>query len=141
VQARSAMQKSTLRQQDLTKKITAAQAQRKALEPEVNAIAAQQYTTGDIGTVSFLLGSHGSDDFLRKAVSLEEINAMHDHKLAELNRAIDTVNLSKAELSAEIKAQQKNLLAMQKQKESADKALSGRAAQFGRRFLARGLQS
>jgi peptidoglycan DL-endopeptidase CwlO len=124
VQAKAAVDKSTKIQKELAVEITIAEAKRKALEPEVDAIAAQQYQTGNLGPTSFLLGSQGSDDFLRKAVSLEEINALNDHKLRALNNAIDLVNTKKAELDAEVKAQQTNLIAMKKQKEAADKALA-----------------
>jgi hypothetical protein len=93
-------------------------------EPEVDSIAAQQYQLGHLGPASFLLGSQGSSDFLSKAVSLEEINTLHDHKLRQLNQAIAEVNAKKAQLEAEIKEQQTNLTAMKKQKEAADKALA-----------------
>jgi hypothetical protein len=52
------------------------------------------------------------------------MNALQDHKLHELNRVINEVNSKKAALDAEVKAQKNNLVAMQKQKEAADKALS-----------------
>jgi hypothetical protein len=124
VQAKAAVAKSTTTQKQLGVEITLAEASRNRLIPEVNAIAAQQYATGHLGTASFLLGSQGSDDFLAKAVSLEEINSLHDRKLHELNQAIDLVNSKKAELDAEVKAQQSNLVAMQKQKAAAEKALT-----------------
>src|SRR5690349_11974069 len=66
VQAKAAVEKSTKTQQRLAVEITIAEARRKALEPEVNAIAAQQYQTGHLGAASFLIGSSGSNDFLRK---------------------------------------------------------------------------
>ena len=124
VQAKAAVAKSTTAQKKLTVEINLAEAKRNTLIPEVNAIAAQQYQTGHLGTASFLLGSSGSDDFLAKAVSLEEINTLHDRKLHELNEAIDEVSAKKAELDAEVKAQQTNLVAMTKQKDAANKALA-----------------
>ena len=124
VQAKAAVAKSTTTQKQLGVEITLAEADRNRLIPEVNAIAAQQYATGHLGTASFLLGSQGSDDFLAKAVSLEEINSLHDRKLHELNQAIDLVNSKKAALDAEVKAQQTNLVAMQKQKAAAENALT-----------------
>lgn len=124
VQAKAAVAKSTANQKALNVKVTLAEAKRNALIPEVNAIAAQQYRTGHLGAASFLLGSAGSSEFLAKAVSLEEINSLHDRKLRELNAAIDEVNATKAALDAEVKAEQTNLVAMKKQKDAADKALS-----------------
>ena len=124
VQAKAAVAKSTAAQKKLAGQIRTAELRRNLLTPEVNAIAAQQYRIGHLGTASFLLGSQGSEDFLAKAVSLEEINSLHDRKLAELNRAIDQVNKAKAALDAEVKQQQNNLVAMKKQKEAADQALA-----------------
>jgi hypothetical protein len=124
VQAKAVVAKSTKTQKALAVELNLAEASRDVLEPEVNAIAAQQYRTGHLGAASFLLGSTDSNDFLQKAVSLEEINSLHDKKLHELNAAIDKVDATKAALDAEVKSQQTNLVAMKKQKEAADKALS-----------------
>ncbi|MBU2667598.1 hypothetical protein KOI35_29200 [Actinoplanes bogorensis] len=124
VSAKAAVSKSTTAQKKLAVDIRTAEAKRLSLLPEVNAIAGQQYRTGHLGAASFLLGSQSSDDFLHKAVSLEEINTLQDRKLAELNKAIDEVNTKKAALDAEVKKQQTNLLAMKKQKDAADKALA-----------------
>src|SRR3982751_5441292 len=106
VQAKAAVSKSTAAQKKLAIDIKAAEARRDKLVPEVNAIAAKQYQTGNLGTVSYLLGSNSNDDFLSKAVSLNEINSLHDHSLRQLNQAIDEVNAKKAALDAEVKQQQ-----------------------------------
>ncbi|MDY7085165.1 MAG: hypothetical protein SYR96_08680 [Actinomycetota bacterium] len=124
VAAKAAVTKSTAARKRLATEVKAAEAKRLSLLPEVNAIAGQQYRTGHLGAAGFLLGSQNSDDFLAKAVSLEEINAMQDRKLAELNRAIRDVNAKKAALDAEVKKYETNLVAMRKQKEAADKALA-----------------
>lgn len=124
VQAKAAVAKSTTQQKTLTTQVAAAEAKRDALIPEVNAIAAQQYQTGNVGTMGFLLGASSSDDFLKKTVSLSEFTSLQDGKLRELDAAIDEVTTKKAALDAEVKSQKTNLTAMQKQKESADKALA-----------------
>ena len=134
VQAKAAVARSTTAQKKLAAEIKVAEGRRLALMPEVNAIASQQYRTGHLGTVSFLLGSQGSNEFLAKAVSLDEINTVQDRKLADLNRAIADVNAKKAALDAEVRKQQTNLVAMKKQKEAADKALAlvgGRSVTLG----------
>lgn len=124
VQAKAAVAKSTATQKKLAADIKVAEARRDKLVPEVNAIAAKQYQTGDIGTMGYLLGSNGNSDFLSKAISLSEINSLHDHSLHQLNAAIDEVNAKKAALDAEVKQQQTNLTAMNKQKEASEKALA-----------------
>ncbi len=124
VQAKAQVAQSMATQKTLAVQIQQAEAKRDVISPEVQAIAAEQFQTGRLNTSSFLLGADNSSDFLSKAVSLDEVNSLNDHKLHELNRAIDDVNAEKAALDAEVKAQQTNLLAMQKQKQSADQALA-----------------
>ena len=124
VEAKAAVARSASAQQALTADIHLAIARRDALLPEVNAIAAQQYRTGEISEAGFLLGSTGSNDFLHKAISLQEINALQDHKLHQLNATIDEINDKQARLSAEVAQQKTNLASMQKQKEAALKALA-----------------
>ena len=124
VQAKAAVAKSTKAQAQLAAGIKAAEAKRDVLIPEVSAIAAQQYRTGNLSTMSFLLDANSSDEFLTKAVSLEEINSLHDRKLHELNLAITAVATQKANLDTEVRTQKSNLASMAKQKESAEKALA-----------------
>jgi len=90
----------------------------------VGAVAAQQYRAGGISTMGFLLNTDGPNGFLKKAVSLEEINALNDGKLHELYEAIDEVTATKTRLDQEVQAQRQNLELMEKQKESAEKALA-----------------
>ncbi|GAA2491652.1 coiled-coil domain-containing protein [Winogradskya humida] len=122
--AKAAVAKSTKTQLDLSLKVKSAEAKRDALLPEVGAVAAQQYRTGGVSTMGFLLNSDSANAFLDKAVSLSEINALHDHKLRELDAAIEEVATNKARLDQEVAAQKQNLASMQKQKESAEKALN-----------------
>ena len=123
LQAKTAVSKSTKTQLTLALQVKNAEAKRDLLLPEVGAVAAQQYRTGGISTMGFLLNTDGPDGFLKKAVSLEEINALNDGKLRELDAAINEVTTAKARLDAEVKAQKQNLQLMEKQKESAEKAL------------------
>jgi hypothetical protein len=122
--AKDAVKKSTSRQLKLAVQVKSAEAKRDALLPQVGAVAGQQYRNGAISTASFLLNSNGATDFLDRAISLEEINALQDGKLHELNAAIDEVAQAKARLDQEVKAQQQNLAVMEKQKEAAEKALA-----------------
>jgi len=122
--AKSAVKKSTKTQLGLALKVKNAEAKRDVLLPEVGAVAAQQYRTGGISTMGFLLNTDGPGGFLQKAVSLEEINALNDHKLRELYAAIDEVTATKTRLDQEVKAQKQNLALMEKQKESAENALA-----------------
>ena len=122
--AKAAVKKSTKTQLDLALRVKNAEAKRDVLLPEVGAVAAQQYRTGGISTMGFLLNTDGPDGFLKKAVSLEEINALNDGKLRELDEAINEVTTAKNRLDQEVKAQKQNLALMEKQKESAENALA-----------------
>jgi peptidoglycan DL-endopeptidase CwlO len=122
--AKAAVDKSTKTQLTLAIQLRDAEAKRDALLPQVGAMAAQQYQTGGVSTASFLLSSASTDAFLHRAISLEEINALNDEKLRALNQAVDQVATVKAALDQEVRAQQQNLAAMQKQKEAAEKALA-----------------
>jgi hypothetical protein len=124
VAAKSAVAKSTKTQLGLALQVKTAEANRDALLPEVGAVAAQQYRTGGISTMGFLLNTDGPEGFLKKAVSLEEINALNDGKLHALYEAIDQVNATKTRLDQEVAAQKRNLDSMKKQQESAEKALA-----------------
>ncbi|WP_430781154.1 coiled-coil domain-containing protein [Actinoplanes sp. G11-F43] len=123
VSAKAAVAASTKNQKKLAGEIKAAESRRDVLIPEVNSIARQQYLTGNLSTVTFLLDSSSSDDFLSKAVSLEEINTLHDKKLSELNAVIEEVTSKKAALDAELKNEKQQLDVLAKQKESAEKQL------------------
>lgn len=124
VAAKAAVAKSSKAQLTLAFDVREAEAKRNALLPEVEAIAAQQYKTGTVSTAGFLLSSVDSDDFLQRAISLNEINELNDDKLRDLDQAIDEVSTAKRRLDTEVNAQKKNLAAMQKQKEAAEKALA-----------------
>src|SRR3954452_4247491 len=122
--AKAAVAKSTKTQLGLALRVRNAEAKRDLLLPEVGAVAAQQYRTGGISTMGFLLNTNTPGGFLKKAVSLEEINALNDGKLHALYEAIDQVNATKTRLDQEVAAQKRNLDSMKKQQESAEKALA-----------------
>lgn len=122
--AKTAVAKSTKTQLKLALDVKTAEARRDQLLPQVGAVAGQQYRTGNVSAASFLLSSVNSDDFLKKAISLEEINTLNDGRLKDLNEAIAEVSAAKSKLDTEINAQKQNLASMQKQKEAAEKALA-----------------
>jgi hypothetical protein len=121
--AKAAVAKSTETQLELQLSVKAAEARRDVLIPQVTAVAAQQYRTGGVSAANFLLNSVSSDTFLRRAISLEEINALNDQRLHQLNQAITEVATAKARLDQEVAAQKQNLAAMVKQKQAAENAL------------------
>ncbi|BEL10223.1 hypothetical protein Q0Z83_084140 [Actinoplanes sichuanensis] len=124
VSAKAAVDKSVKAQAQLANQIKQAEARRDVLIPEVDKIAKEQYMTGNLSSIGYLLNANSSGDFLEKAVSLEEINRLHDAKLRELNEALRTITESKVRLDAEVKQQQQDAAAMKKQKDAAVDALA-----------------
>lgn len=123
VAAKAAVDKSTQAQLQLQLQVKSAEATRDALIPQVSALASQQYRTGGVSTANFLLNSISTDKFLQRAISLEEINALNDQKLHQLNQAIAEVSTAKARLDQEVASQKQNLAVMAKQKQAAEAAL------------------
>jgi hypothetical protein len=123
VAAKAAVDKSTQAQLQLQLSVKSAEATRDALIPQVSALASQQYRTGGVSTANFLLNSISTDKFLQRAISLEEINALNDQKLHQLNQAIAEVSAAKARLDQEVASQKQNLAVMAKQKQAAEDAL------------------
>jgi hypothetical protein len=124
VTAKAAVEKSVKAQTQLANQIKQAEGRRDALIPEVDKIAKEQYMTGNLSSIGYLLQANSSGDFLEKAVSLEEINRLHNAKLRELNEALRTIKESKVRLDAEVKQQQQNAAVMKKQKDQATDALA-----------------
>ncbi|GAA1594683.1 coiled-coil domain-containing protein [Actinoplanes couchii] len=123
VDAKGAVQVSRKNQRVYADRLRAAESRRDVLIPEVNSIARQQYQIGDLGALGFLLSSSSSDAFWTRAVSLEEINRLHDGKLRELDEAIRTVAVQKKRIEAELRNEQNQLAVLENQKKVAAKQL------------------
>ncbi|HET9519340.1 MAG TPA: hypothetical protein VFO77_16575 [Actinoplanes sp.] len=104
--------------------VSAAEAKRDALLPQAGQVASESYRNGNLSSVGILLNSGTSTQFLRRAIALNELNALNDKKLHKLNEAIDEVTRAKTELDNLVKAQKNALDGMAKAKESAERALA-----------------
>jgi peptidoglycan DL-endopeptidase CwlO len=124
LKAKAAVEKSRKRQLQLTLELQKAQARLDELSPQVAQIAAQSYRAGKLTAISMLLNSSSDDSFMKRAVVLDEINVVNDHKLNALNEAREQAARAKNALDAELKEQQKQLTIMAKQKNEAERALA-----------------
>ncbi|MDG4807476.1 hypothetical protein O7634_12015 [Micromonospora sp. WMMD1120] len=122
--AKSKLDKSKKRQQDLAREVARAQADLDALAPQVGEIAAQAYRTGRIGAVAMLLESSTPDSFVRRAATLDEMNMINENKLSEVNEVKTRAEQAKLALDTEVREQQKQTALMAKRKSEADKALA-----------------
>ncbi|MFK3983248.1 coiled-coil domain-containing protein [Micromonospora sp. NPDC050397] len=122
--AKAALEASKKRQGILAAELKKAEEQIEALTPQVAEIAARAYRTGKLGPVSALLNSASPDSFLDRAAALEEMNAVNDHKMHELNAARELADRAKALADAEVKEQEKQQTVIARQKSDAEKALA-----------------
>ncbi|WP_326562808.1 coiled-coil domain-containing protein [Micromonospora sp. NBC_01796] len=122
--AKAALDASKKRQAVLATELAKAETQIEELTPQVTEIAARSYRTGKLGAVSALLNSASPDSFLDRAVALDEMNAVNDQKLHELNTAQELVERAKALADAEVKEQEKQQAVMARQKQDAERSLA-----------------
>ncbi|WP_406074565.1 coiled-coil domain-containing protein [Micromonospora sp. NBC_01638] len=122
--AKSKLDKSKKRQQELALEVHRAKADLDALAPQVGQIAAQSYRTGRIGAIAMLLESDAPDSFVERAAALDEMNMVNEKKLAEVNTVKARAEQAKLALDTEVREQQKQTAVMAKRKSEADKALS-----------------
>jgi len=122
--AKSKLDKSKKRQDELAAEVNRAKADLDALAPQVGQIAAQAYRTGRIGAVAMLLESDAPDSFVQRAGMLDEMNMVNEKKLAEVNAVKSRAEQAKLALDTEVREQQKQTALMAKRKSEADKALS-----------------
>ncbi|WP_229402652.1 coiled-coil domain-containing protein [Micromonospora okii] len=123
-QAKSKLEKSKKRQDQLAKEVKAAQEELDALAPQVGEMAAQSYRTGRIGAMAMLLESNTPDSFVKRAAALDELNMVNANKLAEVSAAKAHAEQAKLALDAEVREQQKQTSIMAKKKYDAEKALA-----------------
>jgi hypothetical protein len=124
LKAKAAAQESKKRQLQLTLRVRAAEARLEELRPQVGRLAAEAYRTGRVSAAGVLLGSDSPDSFLTRATRLSELNTVNDHKLRELNAALDDLNRAKLAQTAELLREQNQLKIMARQKRDAEKALA-----------------
>ncbi|GAB3169576.1 hypothetical protein FHX75_12550 [Micromonospora palomenae] len=121
--AKTQLEKSKKRQQQLALEVRRAQDELAALQPTVSQIAAQSYRTGRIGAVAMLLESDAPDSFVRRAAALDELNMVNAQKLAKVTAAKNRAEQAKLALDAEVREQQKLTNDMARESREAEKAL------------------
>lgn len=124
VEARAAYDRSVKAQLAATIRVRSAEAERDKLLPAAGRVASQSYRTGSLSAVGFLLESASSESFMKKAVSLNEMNVVNDKTLHDLNVQLDKITAGKLEIDRQLKAQQASLAQMATQKKAAEKAFT-----------------
>ncbi|HEY6594698.1 MAG TPA: hypothetical protein VI011_11415 [Asanoa sp.] len=124
VRARTVLDKSRKRQLQLTLELQRAQANIKAITPLVAEVASESYRSGKLTPAVALLNSGSPDQFLERAVALDELNEINDAHLRELNDARERAESAKRAIDAEVAAAKRAQDAMATQKTQAEKALA-----------------
>ncbi|MCP2324508.1 hypothetical protein HDA40_003015 [Hamadaea flava] len=127
--AKTALDRSTQRQTQLTGELTKLEADHADKVTKVRAMAAAAYQAGRLGTVSALLGAESPDDFVERVFTLNAVTANEDGTLRDMVRARDRVTAAKATLAEEIDQQKKQVAIMAARKKQAEDALT--AAGYG----------
>ena len=123
LQAKAKLAKSQDRQRRLAAEVQAAQAELEALSPQVNQLAAQSYRTGRMGAMAMLLESNSPDSFVRRVNALDELNLLNAQRLAAINAVKNRAETAKIALDAEVREQEKQKNAMEREKVQAERAL------------------
>ncbi len=107
----------------LTSNIQATQLHLDLLTEQVAAVAVMSYRTGRVGTFSALLDSGSPDAFLDRAISVEVLALHENTQLNQLRTTRRELAQQQDRLSAELSVQAAEVVAMEKQKSAAERAL------------------
>ena len=124
LKAKNALEKSREKQLRLALDVQAATAAVEALRPQVSQVAAESYRTGRLTPAVALLNSADPDNFLQRAVALEQWNEVNAERLQALADAQQRAARAKAAMDAEVLAAKDAQAVMAKQKREAEKALA-----------------
>jgi hypothetical protein len=124
LRARTALDRSRKRQLQLTLELQRAQANIRAITPLVAEVASESYRSGKLTPAVALLNSGSPDQFLERAVALDQLNEINDAHLRELNDAREQAESAKRGIDAEVAAAKRAQDAMAAQQAEAEKALA-----------------
>ncbi|HET9517333.1 MAG TPA: hypothetical protein VFO77_06375 [Actinoplanes sp.] len=112
------------RQLALQLQLRQAEAAAKALEGQVGAVAAKSYRMGRVSTLSVLLNSRDSDDFLQRAMRLDMMAQVDARALGRYWAAMRSAEQAKREIDLAIKQQKVQVDLLAKRKRQAQNALA-----------------
>ncbi|ASW56864.1 hypothetical protein [Plantactinospora sp. KBS50] len=138
VAAKGKLDKARQQQKKLADEAKQAEDELKQLAPDLERIAISAYRVGPAGQAAMLLDSSSPDDFLARALGINEINAVNDGKVGELNAARARALAAKTALDLQVQEQQRLTAVMAKQRQDVEKSLDllGGNRQIGKGFVA-----
>jgi peptidoglycan DL-endopeptidase CwlO len=123
VQARTKLDGSRRRQQQLRLDLREAQAGQRRLAGQVRAIAATSYRLGRLNTATLLLNSASPDAFLQRAENVDMLAQRDARALADYRAAVDEATAAKQAIDVEIRKQEKLVAVLAARKKQAEQAL------------------
>jgi hypothetical protein len=114
---------SKKRQTELQKTVLDSQAGAKELAGEVGAIATRSYQLGRTSTATMLLDSGSPDVFLERVERLDEMAQVNGSTLKQYRDDVTRAQQAKAAIDQEVAEQQKQVAALTKKKDEAQRAL------------------
>ncbi len=114
---------SKQRQTELQKTVLDSQAGAKQLEGEVSSIATRSYQLGRTSTTTMLLDSSSPDVFLERVERLDEMAQVNGSTLKQYRDDVSRAQQAKAAIDQEVAEQQKQVAALTKKKDEAQRAL------------------
>lgn len=123
--ARAELAASKKRQEDIAKRLRAAEASLVRLSADVGQIAAGRYKGSQLGLLNGLLSADASPNDLLQGAAIAEYLVWRDNeRLREYLEAHDEAERQRALLAAEVEFQSRQLARLDKQKRDAEKALA-----------------
>jgi len=124
LEAKTALDTSKAKQAQMAAQLRKVETELGPLKREVAAMAATAYVNGRLTGVGALLSASSSDDFLSRAVMLEQITARENDALARLGRLQARAKANKEAIDAEVAIQAAQAAEMQKRLKAAQKLLA-----------------
>ena len=124
VEAKNKLENSRKRQKQLTVTLTQARQKAAALETRVGEVANRAYRQGRFNTMTLLLNSASPDQFMERALRLDQMAQVDGKALSGYQDAVATSEKAKQAIDLEVKEQQKQVTVMAKKKQQAEQALA-----------------
>jgi peptidoglycan DL-endopeptidase CwlO len=124
VEAKIKLDNSKKRQLQLTLQLRKSEQEAARLAAEVGAVAAKSYRLGRISTFGMLLNSGSPEAFLERVIRLDMMAQVDGRQLQRYKKAIDDGKVAKIAITQEVKEQTKQLNALAKKKQEAERALA-----------------
>jgi hypothetical protein len=124
IEAKAKLEASKKRQVKLNQTLKQAKEKATTLESRVGEIANRSYRQGRFNTVTLLLNSVSPDEFMQRALRLDQMAQVDGKALTGYQEAVTTAEQAKKALDLEVKEQQKQVTVMAKKKKQAEQALA-----------------